>query len=346
MDTRSKLNELKQRKFGDDFTKGELFESFTGKVPSQLLYVNEAMRPVDRSYTLNTYEQCERVQEQLKTNIGTKHSGINFQYQGSVPLNTHTRRYSDVDILVATGRYYWVKPPLTPSNPYTGNATNDLLELRTDMVETIERVFYTVNIDDSGGKAVAISGGSLNRKMDLVPVSWLYNVNSINTTALTHRGIKLYDKKDKNFVENYPFLHLYLCEEKDSYVDGKFKKLVRYVKNVRRDSDKRINISSYDATALMYHMNNMELAVVSNDPARLSGIAENYLGRIINDLNFQRTAQVPNGTRLLFCDEGLNIGDVVKLYDEIKEINYGIVSSYLSLDTFGRSSFDQYFQKA
>ena len=346
MDAKSKLSALNSRKFGDDIRKGDIFENFSGKVSDDLLYISEAMAEVNPEYTKNTYVQCLRVQDQLKANISAKHSGIVFEYQGSVPLNTHTRRHSDVDMLVATGRYYWVTPPLPVLNPYSGDAKNDLVELRADMVSTIERVFPAVDLDNSGGKAVAISGGSLNRKMDLVPVSWVQNTLSANTSDLTHRGIKLYDNKKKEYIENYPFLHITLCNTKDTQVGGRFKKLVRYIKNVRKDSDRKIDISSYDATALMYQQENLELTQTFNNPAALSKVTETFLARIIGDKNLQQTAKVPNGTRLLFCDEGLKLSEVIKLYEDIKEINRSLLSSYGLLDANRRRSFDDYFQKA
>ena len=347
MDAKSKLSALNARKFGDDIRKGDIFENFTGKVSDDLLYISEAMAEVNPEYTKNTFKQCVRVQEQLKTNISAKHSEIVFEYQGSVPLNTHTRRHSDVDMLVATGRFHWVTPPLPVLYPYPNDvAKSDLIELREDIVETIENAFPTVLLDNSGGKAVAISGGSLNRKMDLVPVSWVQNTVSVNSTDLTHRGIRLYDSKKKEYIENYPFLHIQLCNTKDWQVGGRFKKLVRYIKNVRRDSDRKIDMSSYDATALMYQQENAELLQTLNNPAALSKITETFLARIIGDRNFQQTAKVPNGTRLLFGDEGLKLSEVVKLYEDIKEINLSLLTSYGMLDPNRKRSFDEYFQTA
>src|SRR5206468_5458405 len=114
------------------------------------------------------------------------------------------------------------------------------------------------------------AGGSLNRKIDLVPVSWVHNAHSKDSGDLTHRRIKLYDKKLTYYVENYPFLHIYRCNAKDGYAGGRFKKIVRYAKNVIKDSDKNITISSYDATALIYRMDNLELNQVIDTHARLS----------------------------------------------------------------------------
>ena len=199
MDAKTKLFSLNERKFGDDIRKGDIYENFTGKVSDDLLYISEAMTEVNPEYTINTFKQCERVQEQLKSNISDKHSGIVFEYQGSVPLNTHTRRHSDVDILVATGRYYWVTPPLPVISPYTGDAKNDLIELRSDIVSTIKSQFPAVTLDNTGGKAIAISGGSLNRKMDLVPIAWKHNTQSSGSSDLTHRGIRLYDSNKKEY---------------------------------------------------------------------------------------------------------------------------------------------------
>lgn len=345
MNLRDKLNDLKYRRYGDDLS-GDFIKSFSGKVDDELLYVHEAMQPVDSKYTQNTYDQCDRVQQHLNKTISVNHSGIEYAYQGSVPLNTHTRRHSDVDMLIITGRYYSLKPPLTPTFPYSGNAVNDMIELRKDIVSSIETGFPAVKIDDTGGKAVAISGGSLNRKIDLVPAAWLYNSQSNNSSDLTYRGIKLYDKHEKERIENYPFLHLYLCNNKDLRVQGRFKKLVRYIKNVRKDSEQKIDISSYDATSLIYHQTDSELISTPNNPAALSGAVETFLKRVIFDETFQKTATVPNGTRLLFDGNGLKLSEVIKLYTDICEINRNIMSSYRLMDNLNRNSFDQYFQKA
>src|SRR5690606_9682031 len=141
-------------------------------------------------------------------------------------------------------------------------------------------------------------------------------------------------------------LHMTLCEGKDTIVQGKFKKLVRYIKNVRKDSDRSIKISSYDATALMYHHDNTELNLTSNNPAELSRITEAYLKKVIFDDAFQRTAKVPNQTRLLFSDDGLKLSEVIKLYEEIRDIDTRLLYSYGLIDILRKNSFEEYFRKA
>ena len=339
------LMAMQQRKFGDDLKKGELLESFSGKASDAVLYISEAMEPVSKTYTENTFKQCDRVIEQLKSNISGKHSGLNFEYQGSVPLNVHIKKHSDIDLLVATGRYYMVTPPLPVLNPYTGNCKNDMVQLRDDIVATIESQFPAVVIDDTGGKAVAIEGGSLNRKIDLVPVSWVHNTNSHGTNDLTPRGIRLYDKTDGIYITNYPFMHIAKCDGKDRNVGGKYKMLVRYIKNIIKDND-GISISSYDAAGLMYLQGETELIATDYNPVALSVVCEKFLQRLLNDNELMDSAMVPNGTRKLFGIGHLERAEVLKLYMVIKEINLAVSQSYSTMLFSDRDQFERIFRSA
>lgn len=336
---------MQQRKFGDDLRKGDLFESFSGKASDAVLYISEAMEPVSKTYTENTFKQCDRVIEQLKSNISTKHSGLDFEYQGSVPLNVHIKKHSDIDLLVATGRYHVVTPPLPVLSPYTGDAKNDMVQLRDDMVGTIKTQFPAVAIDNTGGKAVAIEGGSLNRKIDLVPVSWVHNTNSYGTSDLTPRGIRLYDKKEGKYITNYPFMHIAKCDGKDRNVGGKYKMLVRYIKNVIKDND-GISISSYDAAGLMYLQGETELRATDYNPLALSLVCEKFLHRLLNDEQLMEDAMVPNGTRKLFGAGYLNRAEVLKLYMVIKEINLTVSQSYSRMLFSDRDQFERIFRNA
>lgn len=339
------LQAMQRRKFGDDLKKGELFENFSGKASDGVLYISEAMEPVSSSYTENTFKQCERVINQLKENISTNHSNLSFEYQGSVPLNVHIKQHSDIDLLVVTGRYYWVTPPLPITNPYRGNATNDLIELRDDLVETIETKFPTVIIDDTGGKATSIEGGSLNRKIDLIPCSWVHNTNSYGSTDLTSRGIKLYDKKEGKMIENYPFLHISKCDRKDRNVGGKYKMLVRYIKNIIKDTED-INISSYDAASLMYLQGDTSLIASDYNPVALSVSCESFLLRVLNDNDLMENAMVPNGTRRLFGTGYLDKKEVLKLYMVVKEINHTVAASYNKMLFEDKNNFERLFRSA
>lgn len=338
------LRAMHLRKFGDDLKKGELFETFSTKTSDSVLYVSGAMEAVSKEYTSNTYKQCNRVIEQLKGNISQTHQGLGFEYQGSVPLNVHIKKHSDIDLLVATGRYHVVKPPLPVVNPYKGHPKNDMIELRQNIVDTIKAEFPAVNVDNSGGKSISIEGGSLNRKIDLVPISWIYNVESYNTSELIMRGIRLYDYKQDNYIENYPFLHISRCNLKDVKVGGKYKMLVRYIKNIIKDSD--IKISSYDAAGLIYLQQEGELISLNCSPMDLSVGCEQFLTGLLNNDALILSAMVPNGTRKLFGDNWLSIKEVKKLRDVIQEINASVTQSYKSLLIEDRNNFERLFRSA
>lgn len=344
-DFKKSLQALQQRKFGDDLRKGDLYETFSGKASDGVLYISEAMEPVSKTYTENTYKQCDRVIEQLKNNISGNHSGLEFQYQGSVPLNVHIKQHSDIDLLVATGRYYVVKPPLPVENPYLGDAKNDMIQLRTDIVDTIATQFPKVSIDDKGGKAVSIEGGSLNRKIDLVPVSWVHTTDSHGKLDLTSRGIRLYDKNDKVYIQNYPFLHISRCEGKDRNVGGKYKMLVRYIKNLIKDTED-ISISSYDAAGLLYLQGERELIAVDYNPVALSVSCEAFLLRLLNNNSAMENAMVPNETRKLFDPGCLDKKEVLKLYMVIKDINANVAQSYIKMFSEDRNNFERLFRNA
>jgi len=338
------LQAMQFRKFGDDLKKGELFDTFSERASHSVLYVSEAMEAVSKEYTDNTYKQCDRVIEQLKGNISESHQGLEFEYQGSVPLNVHIKKHSDIDLLVATGRYHVVKSPVSVVYPYTGNPKNDMIELRQNIIDTIKTKFPAVDVDNSGGKAISIGGGSLKRKIDLVPISWIYNTESYNTPDLMMRGVRLYDYKSNKYIENYPFLHISRCNLKDSKVGGRFKMLVRYIKNIIKDAD--IKISSYDAAGLIYLQEEKELSLLNCNPMDLSLGCEQFLTHLLTDSAKILNAMVPNETRKLFGDDWLSIEEVRKLRNVIAEINSSVTPSYKSLLFEDRNNFERIFRSA
>jgi hypothetical protein len=96
----------------------------------------------------------------------------------------------------------------------------------------------------------------------------------------------------------------------------------------------------------MFWQENIELNQTLNNPAALSVAVENYLRSVIGDADFQQTARVPNDTRLLFCEGGLKLSEVIKLHAEIKEINLNLRASYNFADSYRRNAFEEYFQRA
>lgn len=131
-------------------------------------YFTESAEPVPPDYTAKTFDECARVQNQLARAYETAGLPVSFDHQGSVTNNTHIRVHSDIDLLTVTEKFYGVQPPLTPTIPYRGNPEADLVAIRTTTVDVLRRAFPAAKVDDGKSRCIAISGGSLSRKVDVV----------------------------------------------------------------------------------------------------------------------------------------------------------------------------------
>lgn len=134
LDYEKRLRELKNRRTETIFYKSaseyEFIEPITESyelltLPKSLKYAMGAMQEVDETYTQNTIKTGERVKNQLQRLEGNGYS-LSFRYQGSVTNKTHIRSHSDIDLLIITESFYSLEPPQKPSNPYSGNPTNEL----------------------------------------------------------------------------------------------------------------------------------------------------------------------------------------------------------------------------
>lgn len=68
-----------------------------------------------------------------------------------------------------------------------------------------------------------------------------------------NRGIQIYNK-DTNDREktDYPFISINKINERSTFTNGRLKKMIRFIKNIRADSDMQIDMSSFDINAICY----------------------------------------------------------------------------------------------
>lgn len=285
----------------------------TDKSEDAIEYIKESMAPVDKKYTDQTYEECDRVKSQLAEEFKTQEIGISFDYQGSVTNDTHIRFYSDIDLLALTEKYIGIKRPLENVSPYKGNPIEDLIQIRKVAIARLKSSYPQATVDDSGSKSIAIYGGSLRRKIDVVPSNWVDTHDYRTTSNKIHRGIEILDAKVPARVENFPFLHNYLLTERDNYCGGNLKRLIRFFKSVREDSDKDIEINSYNLTGLCYAMpvekirGQADLQVIYN--------FVQFSLQVAGDESLRNSLLVPNGQRKLF-DESFSLTELGKINSE------------------------------
>ena len=320
-DYKNKLQQLKNRRQDSQTKLFSLSESFNkNEYGDSTSYALEAMEPINETYTQNTYKACERVKAQLKPGLKQYGIDIDFRYQGSVPTNTHIKLYSDIDLLTIYEGFYSLERPQIPSIPYEGDPLQDLKNLRNKTYRILDTVYPGCDIDDNGSKCITISGGSLNRKIDIIASNWYNSLIYKENPDEDNRGIQILDRDKNERIINFPFLHIYWLNTKDKRVNGNEKRMIRLLKSLKVDADFEIKVSSYDIASLVYRMDDAELLINRWERLKLLHNTNNFLLKVINDITFRDSLYVANGTRKIFCVEGAKVEEVSKLQKELQEL--------------------------
>ena len=324
--------------------KSFLNESLTIQYGEVEKYIRFAMKGVESEYTQKSRDAGNRV----KTHLEDVLSQVSYHYQGSVMTNTHIKATSDIDLLVisekfyqpdrneidATLKNYFQKSNYNKSQQlmleselkvpfYSGNALEDLKENRKKSETKLQSTYDTCNI--SKPKAIKITNLSLKRDVDVVIASWFDNVRSIiNGKNVDFRGIQIYNKDShKREKPDFPFLKIKLVNERSSETNGRLKKMIRFLKNIKaainHNNEKSVvTLSSFQFNAICYDIdpqnykdkNIYELVVVLY--AQLKSLSENSEHR--NNL------KSVDGSEYVFKDEpnkALEIGLLIPIIESI-----------------------------
>ena len=240
-----------------------------------LTYIRIAMKGVEPEYTQKSRDAGERVKEHLANEL----KDVSFKYQGSVMTDTHIKGHSDIDLLTICEKFYqpdtWdfkaiLETPERRSKyyqssldklqreinltSYTGNALDDLRQIRLDS-ERILSVKYQTH-DLTKPKAIKIKNLSLNREVDVVIANWYDDVFSVINDKGDYRGIQVYNKETNSRESaDYPFLSIKRINERSSETNGRLKKMIRFLKNIKANSELEIDLSSFDINAICYDIN-------------------------------------------------------------------------------------------
>jgi len=322
-DRRKGLDRLSDLSFTDQATvlaKGMVSEDWQSREAQKkhTQYTLGAMQSVGSEYTEITLETARRVGRQIESNLTPKPE---FRLQGSVPLDIHIRGVSDVDLLVLDNSFFVFHPSGRLANSYAPSQRNQLdviLELRTASEKILKNAYPAAKVDCSGSKAIKLSGGSLPRPVDVVPAIWYRTVEYQNSLNECDAGVTVADKSVPKTIDNFPFLHIKLINDRDLVCAGGLKKLIRLAKNIKADSDRAAlkKLSSFDIASFMYHadQNNLYLGQFFE----LSVLAE--LRRFLDWAYFHeveaRAFRTPDGTRYVL--------DSKEKFEAIKEFSYEV----------------------
>ncbi len=237
-----------------------------------LTFIRVAMKGVEPEYTQKSKDAGERVKEHLLKEL----TDVTFKYQGSVMTNTHIKGHSDIDLLTICEKFYThdssnIKELLnTPvrrekfrqasieklekevnTSNYTGNSLEDLKKMRLDSEKILLDVYKICDI--SHAKAIKITNLSLKRDVDIVIANWYDDVSSIINDKGDSRGIQIYNKeKNKKEKADFPFISINRINERSTSTNGRLKKMIRFLKNVKAISEHEIDLSSFDINAICY----------------------------------------------------------------------------------------------
>lgn len=332
----SRLERLKSRRQGpSELQKGQM--TWDGRfVPLQESYQKRgtkiastyalgAMQEVDPDYTAKSYEEGDRVRNQLEKALAGE-IPVEFDYQGSVPLNIHIRGISDIDLLIVRTVVVVIDTNGPKANshysPWTGGTEESLLsQLRTRAEEILMTAFPQANVDVTGSKAITISGGSLRREVDVIPSIWYDSAEYQQSLLKKDRGIFIYLKKENDLTLNYPFLHMHQIQSKDDVTLGNTKKIIRLLKTLVADYQEgmAIELSSYDIASLVWHFENTPLLIQNWNELALLWVTKTNLDSMISNENRTKNLITPDGTRKII-DKEAKFVSLIKLRNEVNDL--------------------------
>jgi len=309
-----------------------------------LVYIRYAMKGVEPEYTQRSKDAGERVKTHLKAEL----SDVDYKYQGSVMTNTHIKGHSDIDLLAISNKFYQydssgvkkvlndperrsryydssISKLITESNgsSYQGNALNDLLRLRLDS----ERILSSKYIicDKTKPKAIKIENLSLKREVDIVIANWYDDVSSIINDKGDFRGIRIYNKETHSREEaDYPFLSIKRINERSSDTNGRLKKMIRFLKNIKVNSDHDIELSSFDINAICYDIDTSKYRHLSF--YELVPVIYNQLSSISRDKTHSDKIVSVDGREWIFKYNSGKLDNLKKILAEVEGIFYDMKS--------------------
>jgi hypothetical protein len=271
------------------------------------------MQDVGPDYTRISLETAQRVGRQLNAGLVAAGFSVDFRLQGSVPLNVHIRGVSDVDLLnLETGFLTYATHGRRSlaggyGSPASRTSVSVLASLRSEAEKILKAQYPAATVDTTGGKAITISGGSLQRPVDVVPSHWFDTADYQISDQEHDRAVTILNKKVQETIDNLPFLHIKLINDRDELVGGSLRKAIRLCKNVKSDAEEEgteILLPSFDIAATMYHANLAALSTGSVYELTILAETQRHLDALACNHEFAKTLKVPDGSRLIFDTPG------------------------------------------
>lgn len=272
-------------------------------------YTLGAMQAVDADYTRTSIAEGDRVKAQLAERLDAAFCPA-FRYQGSVPLDIHIKFVSDIDLLALRTDFVTLDWNGPRGNTYQRNSDptpipDRLAHLRRRCEAELRAAFPAATVDASGAKAISISGGSLRRKVDVIPSHWHDTARYQQSGSETDRAVCILIKDEHRTMMNWPFLHIHAIQQKDTLTWGGAKKVIRLLKTLKSDSDSvaEIGLSSYEIAGLVWHFEDSTLRVTDTRELSLLWAANRHLNFYAAAKEHTMGLTTPDGSRRIIDTE-------------------------------------------
>ncbi|HVJ39828.1 MAG TPA: nucleotidyltransferase [Stenotrophomonas sp.] len=170
---------------------------------------------------------------------GTPIHGRDYEIflQGSYGNHTNIYAESDVDVVIRLNETYYSNSTSLPLDQYLAWEHDRIAlsyswtQFRTDVLTTLNRAFGTDVT--SGARAIAVAAGGSRRKADVLVAAEFRNYASYSSAVPNFvSGICFWDSAGQEIV-NYPKQHAANLIAKQQATGGRFKPMVRVLKNLR-----------------------------------------------------------------------------------------------------------------
>jgi len=275
-------------------------------------WVLGAMQAVGKPYTDICIKEAERVGKQLHDGLAKRAIEVEFRLQGSVPCDIHIRSTSDVDLLVISKKFFrYSSTGLRAkrgdfNNPVDYDTLKALVKLRNESEDVLRDAFPAATVETGNSKAIALSGGSLQRKVDAVPANWYDSDQYQESGNLAERGIEILNKAVPERITNFPFKHIEQLHLADEKTNGGLKKAIRLLKSIKANSEEEgeeIKLSSYDIASFMWHADRGRLAVESGQELKLLAEISNFISYLLSNREWAKGLKTPNGNDTIFSSD-------------------------------------------
>ncbi|OLO11103.1 hypothetical protein BTW10_11590 [Chromohalobacter japonicus] len=294
-------------------------------------YTVGAMSAVDPQSTQVSINEGNRVSDTLISMLKTNGIGATKRMQGSVALDIHIEGHSDVDMLIICEDTILVQTPKLDGSacyaPDKRPMVDIVAELRNASEQKLTTRYHQAEVNCSNSKSISLKGGSLKRKVDIVPSCWHHTHDYQNSWQERDIGVKIYHKKDHCLLGNFPFKHISRVGEKDAQYSGNLKKVIRLFKNLVADmpdykKGKAKALTSYDLAGIAYHMD-QRLNVPSYMSLALVEKAREFLSFLNSYESYRNTLKVPDDTRVIF--DGKEKSEALEIiFKEVEDLAFSV----------------------